>query len=199
MSWTAEWLYRQYLLQTPTTSSALPSQNSSELKQQRAAVLVPFLQGPNGLELVLTERAAHLKHHPGQISFPGGRIEMGETSSAAALREAEEEIGLPPSQVQLLGKLPHQPTSTGFIIEPWLALIEPPTEWLLQHDEVADLFHAPLQELWQEHRWQQWNWQYQGKQFPVHFLHWRRQLIWGATAAILHRLKLQLGSPLAPE
>ncbi|MCC5824571.1 CoA pyrophosphatase [Alkalimonas sp.] len=192
MIYSPDWLLARFNTQLPAPA-ARTLQNQSGA--QRAAVLLPFLQGPQGLELVLTKRAEHLKHHPGQISFPGGRIESGESSKMAALREAEEEVGLSPYDVTIVGQMPPQATSTGFVIEPWLGLVHTPPRWQLQLDEVADIFHAPLAELWQEDRWQQWNWQYQGRQYPVYFLHWRQQLIWGATAAILHRLKLQLGKP----
>ena len=111
---------------------------------RQAAVLVPVIDYGDKLHILFTERAAHLRHHPGQISFPGGRIEPGETGAQAALREAEEEIGLQPEQVELLGRLPLQSTSTGFTIEPWIGLLAPQAGWVLQADEVAEVFTAPL-------------------------------------------------------
>ncbi|MDP4529406.1 CoA pyrophosphatase [Alkalimonas delamerensis] len=194
MNYSTDWLLSRFVTQMPP-KAAVGLRNQGQA--QRAAVLLPLLEGPKGLELVLTKRAAHLKHHPGQISFPGGRIEAGESSKAAALREAEEEVGLNPDDVTILGQLPPQATSTGFVIEPWLSLVHAPPRWQLQLDEVADIYHAPLQELWQTERWQAWDWQYRGKRHPVYFLHWQQQLIWGATAAILHRLRQQLGSPVS--
>ena len=84
-----------------------------------AAVLVPVLLRPDGARLILTKRASHLKHHPGQIAFPGGKVDAGDDGViGAALRESREEIGLPPAQVEIAGTLPPHETVTGFSVTP---------------------------------------------------------------------------------
>lgn len=110
-----------------------------------AAVLIPIVNHPDGLTVLLTERAADLRHHPGQISFPGGRFEPGESDPvAAALRETEEEIGLDRRHVEVLGFLPDQLIITGYRVTPVVALVEPGTEFRLDPVEVAAVFEVPL-------------------------------------------------------
>lgn len=110
-----------------------------------AAVLIGLIGRPEGPRLLLTQRTAHLEHHPGQISFPGGRIEPDDPDPVwAALREAEEEIGLAPSRVEVLGRLASYRTRTGFLIHPVVGWIEPPLEVHPDPFEVAEVFEVPL-------------------------------------------------------
>ena len=111
----------------------------------QAAVLVPIVDHADGLTVLLTQRGAFLKDHPGQISFPGGRSEeTDDDSTATALRESEEEIGLDPNQVQILGNLDVCLTGTGFRIVPVVGLITPPLNLRLDTFEVADAFEIPF-------------------------------------------------------
>src|SRR6056297_1110083 len=110
-----------------------------------AAVLVPLVDRADGLTVLLTERTAHLHAHAGQISFPGGAFEPGDADAvAAALRETEEEVGLAPEQVEVVGRLDTYVTRTGFEVTPVVGLVRPPV--LLRPDpfEVADVFEVPL-------------------------------------------------------
>ncbi|MCS6876826.1 MAG: CoA pyrophosphatase [Geminicoccaceae bacterium] len=110
-----------------------------------AAVLIGLVGRPDGPRLLLTQRTAHLKDHAGQISFPGGRIEPEDPDPiGAALREAEEEIGLAPSRVEVLGRLASYRTRTGFLIHPVVGWIEPPLEVRPDPFEVAEVFEVPL-------------------------------------------------------
>ena len=110
-----------------------------------ASVLVPLVVRGDELTVLLTQRADHLSDHPGQISFPGGRAEVGDlTAVATALREAEEEIGLAAKHVQVLGTLPTYTTVTGFIVTPVVGLVEPGFELRVDPVEVADVFEVPL-------------------------------------------------------
>ena len=110
-----------------------------------AAVLVPLVQRDHGLHVLLTRRAEHLRDHPGQVSFPGGRVEPGDADAAdTALRESHEEIGLPRGRVEVLGRLPAYTTVTQYVITPVVALVTPPFELVLDATEVADAFEVPL-------------------------------------------------------
>jgi 8-oxo-dGTP pyrophosphatase MutT (NUDIX family) len=110
-----------------------------------AAVLIPIVNHPDGLTVLLTERAADLRHHPGQISFPGGRLEPGESDPvAAALRETEEEIGLDRRHVEVLGFLPDHLIITGYRVTPVVALVAPGAPLTLDPVEVAAVFEVPL-------------------------------------------------------
>ncbi len=122
---------------------------------RRGAVLMLFGEGPAGGELLLTERAHHMRSHPGQVSFPGGSIDAGETAVEAALREAQEETGLDPAGVHVFGQLPELwlPPS-NFAVTPVLGWWEEPTEVsAVSPDEVHDIHHVPISELLDpEHR-----------------------------------------------
>jgi 8-oxo-dGTP pyrophosphatase MutT (NUDIX family) len=110
-----------------------------------AAVLVPIVNRPEGLQLLLTQRSADLPDHPGQISFPGGRVEPEDASlAAAALRESTEEIGLASERVEVLGQLSEYETVTGYRVTPVVGWVEPPFSLLPDPVEVADVFEVPL-------------------------------------------------------
>jgi 8-oxo-dGTP pyrophosphatase MutT (NUDIX family) len=178
---------QRFLLQTAAAAGAILRSD-----QHQAAVLIPIIDYGDKLHVLFTQRALHLRHHPGQISFPGGRIEAGESSSDAALREAHEEIGLAPAAVELLGRLPLQSTSTGFTIQPWVGLLQPQRSWILQADEVAGIFEVPLTHFLQQENRHQFSLPLRGKVQQLHAMPYQDKFIWGATAAILHRLCLQL-------
>jgi 8-oxo-dGTP pyrophosphatase MutT (NUDIX family) len=114
-----------------------------------AAVLVPLYIGPEGLHAVFTKRRSDLRRHPGEISFPGGRQDDDETDlRLTALREAEEEIGLPPSAVELVGALTPTPTiATNYAVYPFVGLIEPGHEWLPSAREVEEVLEFSLSDL----------------------------------------------------
>ena len=162
-----------------------------------AAVLVPIVHGPllgNGVPgILLTQRAAHLNAHAGQVSFPGGRIESRDASpEAAALREAEEEIGLAPSHVELAGRLPDYVTGTGFLITPILGLLPDGLVLTPSPDEVAEIFTLPLSTLLDPNAPERRTRMFRGRE--RHFWVWphERHYIWGATAAILVHLAARL-------
>jgi len=163
-----------------------------------ASVLVPLVQRPDGLRVLLTRRTEHLRDHAGQISFPGGRVEPDDADAvAAALREAEEEIGLPHDAVDVIGQLPQYTTVTRYVVTPVVALIRPPFALQLDAFEVAEAFEVPLSFLMNpaHHRRHEFDLQGQRRQFlsmPWHDLdpHGapRSYFIWGATAAMLRNL-----------
>jgi 8-oxo-dGTP pyrophosphatase MutT (NUDIX family) len=111
-----------------------------------SAVLLPLADRTSGLTVILTRRTDHLRDHPGQISFPGGRVDEGDAGPLqAALREAREEIGLPPEAVQVAGYLPAQPVITGFAIVPVVGFIPADVVWRLDPFEVAGIIEVPLE------------------------------------------------------
>lgn len=155
-------------------------------KLRPSAVLVPLIQRNQTLHLLLTKRAEHLRHHAGQISFPGGSMDKTDNDLVhTALRETEEEIGIAQSDVQVLGKLPLQPTGTGFLIQPVVGILPHDIELTLSQDEVTDTFEAPLDFLFdsknQHHSYRN----YGGENYSIYSIPYDGWNIWGATANII--------------
>lgn len=151
-----------------------------------AAVLVPIILRESGATLLLTQRTVHLRDHAGQISFPGGRCEAGDpTPEATALREAEEEVGLDPAQVEILGRLPEYRTVTGFAITPVVGLVTPPLNLRLDDFEVAEVFEPPLEFLLDHQNYQRHSLEFQGEMREFWAIPWQERYIWGATAGML--------------
>ena len=154
-----------------------------------AAVLVPVVERPGELTILLTRRTDHLADHAGQISFPGGRIEAGDpTPESAALREAQEEIGLPPERVRLLGRLESYITRTGFDVTPVVGLVNPPIELALDPFEVAEAFEVPLAFLLDPANHQRHHRAIAGRVCQFHAMTHGQYYIWGATAGMLMNL-----------
>jgi 8-oxo-dGTP pyrophosphatase MutT (NUDIX family) len=164
-------------------------------KLRPAGVLCAFQQGATGLDLVLTKRSSHLKHHPGQIAFPGGKVDESDADvTAAALREAREEIGLMPDNVQVLGTLPAHETVTGFSVTPVVALIRAPFDPVPEPGEVEEVFTAPFSHVTdpanfiiQSRRWQ-------GRSRHYYTVPRGPYYIWGATARMLRGLAERIGA-----
>ncbi len=155
-----------------------------------AAVLVPLVERESGLTVLLTQRTAHLRDHAGQISFPGGRCEEQDVSAAAtALREAQEEVGLDPNQVEVLGLLPEYRTGTGFSIMPVVALVRPPLNLKLDDFEVAEAFETPLSFFLDPANHQRHRVEHQGSMREYYAMPWEGYYIWGATAGMLVSLQ----------
>ncbi len=154
-----------------------------------ASVLVP-LQIVNGrAEVILTKRSARLKHHPGQIAFPGGKQDDTDASSeAAALREAQEEIGLPPATVQVIGALPIHETVTGFVITPIIGFVRFPFEQMAEAGEVDEIFRVPLDHLINPANFRVEARRWQGRRRYFYAVPYGPYYIWGATARILRAL-----------
>jgi 8-oxo-dGTP pyrophosphatase MutT (NUDIX family) len=159
-----------------------------------AAVLVPLVNRPQGLQVLLTQRSADLPDHPGQISFPGGRVEEEDPSPVAtALRETEEEIGLSRAHVEILGYLPEYRTGTGFRVTPVVALVKPPFELALDAFEVAEAFEVPLSFLLDPANHQRHSLHYRGALRHFFAMPYGDYFIWGATAGMIRSLTDRLG------
>ncbi len=169
----------------------------------QAAVLVLLVQRPataqdDGLHVLLTRRTDHLRDHAGQISFPGGRCEPGDAGVVGtALREAEEEVGLPSAQVEVIGQLPSYTTVTSFVVTPVVALVQTPFVLTLDSHEVAEAFEVPLAWLMNPAHHRRHVFSHEGDERQFLSMPWtgpgadgrlREYFIWGATAAMLRNL-----------
>jgi 8-oxo-dGTP pyrophosphatase MutT (NUDIX family) len=194
-----EWLAQQ--LARPTPASAVGLSDGFRLPGREgaprdAAVLVPIVNRPEGLTVLFTQRSASLPDHPGQISFPGGRVDPGDAShAAAALREAQEEVGLPPVRVSLLGELASYQTVTGYVVKPVVGWVEPPFDVAPDPVEVADVFEVPLAFLLDPANQQRHFRMLGSVRRDFYAIPYAHRYIWGATAAMLIILDRTLREP----
>lgn len=190
---------RQRFLAPPPWQPEIPGDGRTfEREPAHAAVLVPLMMRDAGLQLLLTRRTEHLRDHAGQISFPGGRVEASDADSeATALREAEEEIGLPHARVEVIGRLPLYTTITAFVVTPVVALVHPGFELKLDAFEVAEAFEVPLDFLMNPAHHQHHEFELEGARRSFLSMPWegpgadgvrRSYFVWGATAAMLRNL-----------
>jgi len=154
-----------------------------------SAVLVPIFDGPCGPEVVLTRRSQVLTSHKGEVSFPGGRVDAGETFIQAAIREAYEEINLEPSHVQVIGEMNALSTyvSNSHIV-PVLAYLETPPSMTAVNAEVDRVFSVALTELVRDDTYVEEHWGTPPNQHQIHFFHLDDETVWGATGKMLHQL-----------
>lgn len=165
------------------------TKNGNELR--KAAVLLPItrLEDSSGSQLVLTVRSENLKSHAGQISLPGGTCEEQDKDSiATALRESQEEIGLAADHVEVIGQLGELVLPSGFLITPIVGIINRNMDFVAQPEEVADIFHAPLELILDVSAYRKFTIPFEGKDRTVLEIHYEDYRIWGATAAILFHL-----------
>ena len=157
-----------------------------------AAVLVAVVDRP-APTVILTERPHTMRKHPGQTSFPGGRLEPGDADAvAAALREAEEEIGLPPASVEVIGEADRYRTITGFEVTPVVGVVPPGLDLRPDPREVADMFEAPLDFLLDPARHIVRTVELEGRTRTYYEILWEGRRIWGATAAMIVNLSRRL-------
>lgn len=186
-------LLQKALLRTARPSSDFDLNPAISLPPGRilrpAAVLLPVWLRPEGARLILTKRASHLKHHPGQIALPGGKVDQGDDGViGAALRETREEVGLPSSMVEVLGTLPEHETVTGYSVTPILGIVRGDFTPIPEAGEVEEVFTVPLAHILdparyaiERRRWRnEWRRYYAVPYGPYY--------IWGATARILRGL-----------
>nr|WP_197687064.1 CoA pyrophosphatase [Chromobacterium sp. ASV5] len=153
---------------------------------RRAAVLMPLVWREEGPTVLLTRRNDNLSTHPGQVSFPGGKVDGDDESAImAALREAREETGLDAARVSVLGTLPDYATITGYLVTPVVGLVTPPLALSPEPAEVAEVFEVPLPLLLDTSAYQRHDYERDGMRGQYLALDWRHYTIWGATAAML--------------
>ena len=152
----------------------------------RAAVLVPIVDRGEAT-LVFAQRTERVGHHKGQISFPGGRVDPGDADDlAAALREAQEEVGLDPGRVEPLGLLDDQETfATQYVITPWVGVVRGPVVWQPDGEEIERVIEVPVSALLDRDRFRVERWERDGVEREVYFYEYGDTTIWGATARIL--------------
>ncbi|WP_159821052.1 CoA pyrophosphatase [Colwellia sp. 20A7] len=193
-----EFLFRFHLKQH--FDSCHTYQHQAPLKS--AAVLIALFDGsnsnnnntddpfsPDGLQVLLTKRASHLKHHPSQISFPGGKVELTDTDLVhTALREAQEEVGLDPKAVSVIGQLSNYEIISGYQITPIVAMINSIQTYQKDENEVDEIFHVPLKYFLQDENHHIVESYRNGRHHNVHFYPYRHYNIWGATASMIKDL-----------
>lgn len=169
---------------------SLAGVNDEWLASARAsAVLVPLIETPDGLSVVLTRRADHLRNHRGEISFPGGRVEESESLIEAALREATEEVALPVENVSVIGQLdPHATFVSNSLIVPVVGMVNGSPNLTAQASEVARILVVPLTELAHPDSYRNEWWATPRGDLNIHFFYLHDETIWGATGRILRQL-----------
>jgi len=158
-----------------------------------ASVLVPIVAHEE-LSVVFTQRTSHLKHHSGQISFPGGRAEPEDpTPEFTALRETEEELGLARDRVEVLARMPQYCTRTGFCVTPVVGVLAPPLVLVPDRREVEEVFEVPLGFLLDPRNHERRTREYQGQMVGYYVIQYGERHIWGATAAMIVNLYRMIG------
>lgn len=154
-------------------------------QHRRACVLIPLIRSDAGWSVLLTRRAENLAAHGGQIAFPGGSVENGESLTDAAVREAEEEVGIPARHVELIGRLDDVITHSGFLVAPFVGVIHEPFDYVIQEAEVVEVFDVPIEALLETRNPEVRYVPFREKLYPAYFYHHGPHEIWGLTGRML--------------
>lgn len=157
--------------------------DAPELK--RAAVLIPLVPNDGGWSLLFSRRSANLAAHSGQIAFPGGGVETGEPLGAAAVREAYEEVGIDAEHIELIGRLDDLVTNSGFLVAPFVGIIDERVDYVLQASEVEEVFEVPIEALLNPGQPEVRYVAFRSKRYPAYFYRHEQHEIWGLTGRML--------------
>ena len=170
-----------------------PQVNRATLNQRQAAVLIPVVRREQP-GLLLTQRSPHMRKHAGQVAFPVGAVDSSDASLiAAALREAHEEVAIPPETVEVIGVLPPVDSVTGFQVTPVVGIIPPDLQYHASVDEVSAVFEMPLEEALRLGRYHPRDIHRRGHDHRVWLSWYQHYFVWGMTAGIIRELALQIG------
>jgi 8-oxo-dGTP pyrophosphatase MutT (NUDIX family) len=184
-----ELLTEQFLPRLLLCSPKPRPRYSTTQELRESAVIIPLIARPFGWSVLLTQRSQFLRHHPGQICFPGGKMDPDDTSLRdTALRELQEELHIPANQAHVLCRLPSINTSTGYRIHPFIARIDPAASVIPSAQEIAHVFEIPLRSVLDPQRFTIWSILRKGKQHRIRGITVDGWFIWGATANILFYL-----------
>ncbi|PFG56412.1 8-oxo-dGTP pyrophosphatase MutT (NUDIX family) [Vibrio sp. ES.051] len=157
---------------------------------RNAAVLIGFVERPEGLQVILTKRATHLRHHPGQISFPGGKFEAEDIHLMnTALRETKEEIGIEDEHIHVFGQLPTLPTISQFNVTPFLAFIFPDYKTHIDPNEVESVFEVPADHILNPKKLYSTQFELKRSNHRIFAIPYRQHFIWGMTAQIIESMQ----------
>lgn len=177
-------LLTRFLLQRPA-----PAHRLMLAGLKPAAVLLPLVERPAGLQLLLTRRSTRLRHHPGQISFPGGRQDPEDESLIhTALRETHEELGIPAAQIRVIGSLTPLNTISLYDVLPVLAMVDADYRLTLSPDEVEQAFEVPLSHVLDPAHHIALTLPRAGRSHTIYWIPWQHSFIWGATASMIRQL-----------
>jgi 8-oxo-dGTP pyrophosphatase MutT (NUDIX family) len=169
---------REILAQRPAIEIVAP-------QHRRACVLIPLMRHGAGWSILFTRRSENLAAHSGQIAFPGGAVEGNESLADAAMREAEEEVGIPSQHVELIGRLDDVITHSGFLVAPFVGVIHEAIEYVIQESEVVEVFEVPIESLLDPRNPEVRYVPFRGNNYPAYFYHHDAYEIWGLTGRML--------------
>lgn len=152
---------------------------------RRASVLLPLVPNNGEWSILFSRRAANLAAHSGQIAFPGGAVEAGETLEAAAVREAQEEVGIHAHLVELIGRLDDLVTNSGFLVAPFVGVLRERVDYVLHEAEVAEVFEVPVDAVLDPHQPEVRYVAFRERSYPAYFYHYGDHEIWGLTGRML--------------
>ncbi|TMX41363.1 CoA pyrophosphatase [Vibrio rotiferianus] len=191
-------LLQNFQLQLPTgyhkeSLVRLAHLKNAELRE--AAVLIGFVEREQDLQVIFTKRAMHLRHHPGQISFPGGKYEPEDGQLVnTALREVEEEIGIEPSHIRVFGQLPTLPTISQFNVTPFLAFVSPEYTTRIDPNEVDEVFEVPANHILNPSKLFSNQFKLKNTSHRVFAIPFQQHFIWGMTAQIIESMQKHITS-----